>query len=222
MRNVATNPGPAAPRTPHMSTSTSPVVPTDEQLMQSVTDGHSDAIRVLYDRYSRLVYSQARKICAEDGLAEDTTQEVFLALWRNPGKFDTNRRFSTWLLTVTHHKAVDRVRRESTARQRAVSITDEDMERAILPGPAADEAALSSVDGNHVRAALRKLPADQRRAVALAYYGGFTQREVATITGVPIGTVKSRMFTGTQLLRRLLAPLTPELAAAAAGAPTFA
>jgi RNA polymerase sigma-70 factor (ECF subfamily) len=196
-----------------------PVAPTDEQLMQSVANGHVEAIRMLYDRYSRLVHSQARKICAEDGLAEDTTQEVFLALWRDPAKFDTNRRFSTWLLTVTHHKAVDRVRRETTARQRAVSITDENMEHHIPPGPAADEAALSSLDGSHVRAALRKLPVEQRRAVALAYYGGYTQREVATITGVPIGTVKSRMFTGTHLLRRLLTPLMPELAAAA---PTFA
>jgi RNA polymerase sigma-70 factor (ECF subfamily) len=205
-----------------MSTPATSVAPTDEQLMQSVADGHSGAVRELYDRYSRLVYTQARKICADDGLAEDTTQEVFLALWREPAKFDTSRRFSTWLLTVTHHKAVDRVRRETTARQRAVSATDHDMERAIPAGPAVDEAALTSLDGNHVRVALRKLPAEQRRAVALAYYGGFTQREVATITGVPIGTVKSRIFTGTQLLRRLLTPLMPELAAVAAGTATYA
>ena len=196
-----------------MSIPVTSVVPTDEQLMQSVADGHPDAIRVLYDRHSRLVYSQARKICAEDGLAEDTTQEVFLALWRDPAKFDTTRRFSTWLCTVTHHKAVDRVRRETTARKRTISATDEDMERAIPAGPAVDEVALSSVEGNLVRVALRKLPAAQRRAVALAYYGGFTHREVASITGVPIGTVKSRIFTGTQLLRRLLTPLMPELAA---------
>ena len=83
---------------------------------------------------------------------------------------------------------------------------------------------MSAVERNHVRVALRKLPAEQRRAVALAYYGGFTQREVATITGVPIGTVKSRIFTGTQLLRRLLTPLMPEPAAMAhpARAATYA
>jgi RNA polymerase sigma-70 factor (ECF subfamily) len=87
------------------------------------------------------------------------------------------------------------------------------MERSIPAGPAADEAALSSLDGNHVQAALKKLPTEQRRAVAPAYYGGFTQREVASITGVPIGTVKSRMFTATQQLRRQLTPLMPELTA---------
>lgn len=193
-----------------MGTSIAPVAPTDEQLMRSVADGDPEAIRMLYERYSGLVYSQARRICGQDGLAEDTTQEVFLALWRDPAKFDTNRRFTTWLLTVTHHKAVDRVRRERTARQRAVSVADEDMEHHIPPG--ADEAALALVVGDYVRAALRKLPAEQCRALALAYYGGYTQREVATITGVPIGTVKSRMFTGTHLLRRLLTPLMPELA----------
>ena len=194
-----------------MSTSVSPLSPTDEQLMQSVADGDTQAIRTLYDRYARLVYSQARKTCVSDGLAEDATQEVFLALWRDPGKFDTSRRFSTWLLTVVHHKAVDAVRRETTARRRAVSVSEEYMERCIPAGPGADEAALSTVAGDHVRVALKKLPAEQRRAVALAYYGGFTQREVASITGVPLGTVKSRMFNGTQLLRRLLAPLMADL-----------
>lgn len=193
-----------------MRVSASAVSPTDEQLMQSVADGDIEAIRMLYDRYSRLVYSQARRICAEDGLAEDTAQEVFLALWRDPGKFDTSRRFSTWLLTVVHHKAVDTVRRESAARRRAISVTDEYMERCIPAAPAVDETAISRVDGDHVRIALGKLPAEQRQAVALAYYGGFTQREVASITGVPLGTVKSRMFNGMRLLRGLLAPLMPE------------
>jgi hypothetical protein len=75
-----TNPDSLAPRTGHMTLSVAPLAPTDEQLMQALADGHPEAIRTIYDRPSRLVYAQARKICAEDGLAEDTTQEVFLAL----------------------------------------------------------------------------------------------------------------------------------------------
>lgn len=202
-----------------MSISALPVAATDEQLMQRVADGDPEAIRMLYDRYNRLVYSQARRVCVSEGLAEDATQEVFLAIWREPGRFDTSRRFSTWLLTIVHHKAVDAVRRETTARRRAVSVTDEHLEVCVPAGPGADEAALAAVAGDHVRVALTKLPAEQRRAVALAYYGGFTQREVASITGVPLGTVKSRIFNGTRLLRGLLAPLMPELAGvAAAGA----
>jgi RNA polymerase sigma factor (sigma-70 family) len=186
--------------------------PSDEQLMRRIADGDTQAIGLLYDRYSRLVYSQARRICAEDGLAEDTAQEVFLALWRNPGRFDPNRgRFSSWLLTVVHHKAVDAVRRENTARRRMISTTDEYVEKSLPAGPGADEAAMSSVMGSCVQDALNHLPAEQRRAIALAYYGGYTQREVAAITSVPLGTVKSRMYNATQQLRRLLMPLMAEL-----------
>jgi RNA polymerase sigma-70 factor (ECF subfamily) len=185
--------------------------PSDEQLMRRIADGDTAAVGMLYDRYSRLVYSQARRICAEDGLAEDTAQEVFLALWRDPGRFDPHRgRFSSWLLTVVHHKAVDAVRREHTARRRAISIDDEYLERTLPVGPGADETALDLVTGGYVRDALRHLPLEQRRAVALAFYGGYTQREVAAITSVPLGTVKSRTFNGMQRLRRLLTPLVPE------------
>lgn len=196
-----------------MSTRASTVVPTDEQLMQAVADGDTGAIRTLYDRHARLVYSQARRICVSEGLAEEVVQEVFLAVWRAPGRFDTSRRFTPWLLTVAHHKAVDAVRRETTAKRRAVSVSvsDEYLDLCIPAGPGADEAVLSSMAGDHVRAALTKLPVEQRSAIALAYYGGFTQREVASMTGVPLGTVKSRMFNGILLLRRLLAPLMPDM-----------
>jgi RNA polymerase sigma factor (sigma-70 family) len=195
------------------------LAPCDEQLMRRIADGDTRAIGLLYDRYSRLVYSRARRICAEDGLAEDVAQEVFLALWRNPGRFDPNRgAFSGWLLTVVHHKAVDAVRRESSARRRAISIEDESLERSLPAGPGADEAALDLVTGGYVLDALRHLPLEQRRAVALAFYGGYTQREVAAITSVPLGTVKSRMFNGMQRLRRSLVSLVPEPAGTAGGA----
>jgi RNA polymerase sigma-70 factor (ECF subfamily) len=180
--------------------------PPDEQLMQQVGEGSTQALGQLYDRYGRLAYSHARRICADQGLAEDVVQEVFLALWRDPHRFDQSRgRFSSWLLAVAHHKAVDAVRRESSARRHTVPASAAD-ERSVPAGPGADQAALGSVVTGQVRDALGQLPDEQRRAIALAFYGGYTQREVAAITGVPLGTVKSRMYNGVRRLRRVLIP----------------
>lgn len=189
-----------------------PADPPDETLVARVGAGQADAIGQLYERYGRPAYSLARRICGDGGIAEDAVQEAFLALWRDPGRFDPSRgSFGSWMLTLVHHKAVDAVRKESTVRRRTVPASDGD-EWNVPPGPGADQAAMSSVLAGEVRDALGRLPDDQRQALALAYYGGYTQREVAAITGVPIGTVKSRMFTGVQRLRRLLMPLQLETA----------
>jgi RNA polymerase sigma-70 factor (ECF subfamily) len=192
--------------------------PGDAQLVQRVADGDQDALGALYDRYGRPAFSLARRICADDGLAEDVVQEVFLAFWRNPLRFDPVRgAFGTWLLTLVHHKSVDAVRKESAIRRRTVPAAEEGEEWSAPPGPGADQAALGAVVAGQVRDALGELPAEQRRALALAYYGGYTQREVATLTGVPLGTVKSRMFTGLQRLRNVLGPLLTEFMADVTG-----
>jgi RNA polymerase sigma-70 factor, ECF subfamily len=185
--------------------------PIEEQLLRRVTDGDQSALGGLYDRYSRPAFSLARRICADDGLAEDVVQEVFLAFWRDPHRFDAQRgSFGTWLLTLVHHKSVDAVRRESAIRRRTVPAAEDGDEWSAPPGPGADQAALGALAAGEVRDALGRLPADQRQALALAYYGGYTQREVAALTGVPLGTVKSRMFTGVQRLRSVLGPLLGE------------
>ena len=184
-----------------------PAVPTDAELVARLADRDARALDGLYARHGRPAYALARRICADDGLAEDVVQEVFLVLWRDPSRFDPARgSVISWLLTLVHHKAVDAVRREATRRRHHVS-TDEPDERAATPTPAADRAALGSVIGEQVRAALGRLPREQRQALGLAYYGGYTQREVASLTGVPIGTVKSRMFAGVGRLRVLLGPV---------------
>jgi len=188
--------------------------PADEQLVRRIVDGDQTALGGLYDRYGRPAYSLARRICADDGIAEDVVQEVFLAFWRDPKRFDATRgSFGTWLLTLVHHKAVDAVRRESAIRRRTVPAAEDGDEWSAPPGPGADQAALGAIVAGQVRDALGRLPAEQRQALALAYYGGYTQREVATLTGVPLGTVKSRMFTGVQRLRSVLGPLLGEFTA---------
>lgn len=190
----------------------------EDQIIQRVVEGDQRALADLYDRWARPAFSLARRVCADEGLAEDVVQEVFIAFWRAPGRFDPARgAFGTWLLTLVHHKAVDAVRRESAVRRRAVPASEDGEEWSSLPGPGADQAAMGAVVAGQVRDALCRLPDEQREALALAYYGGFTQREVATLTGVPLGTVKSRMFTGVQRLRSVLGPLLGEVASDVGG-----
>jgi RNA polymerase sigma-70 factor (ECF subfamily) len=187
--------------------------PADVQIIQRVVAGDQQALGELYDRWSKPAFSLARRVCADEGLAEDVVQEVFITFWREPARFDPARgAFGSWLLTLVHHKAVDAVRRESAIRRRTVPAAEDGEEWSVAPGPGADQAALGAVVAGQVRDALGRLPNEQREALALAYYGGYTQREVATLTGVPLGTVKSRMFTGVQRLRSVLGPLLGEVA----------
>lgn len=180
---------------------------TDATLLERIVSRRADALEQLYDRFGRPAYSLARRICVDETLAEDVVQEAFLMVWRDPGRFDPARgSVSSWLLTLVHHRAVDAVRREVTRRKRTVPGNLEAEEWNIPAGPGADQAALRAVVAGKVREALTQLPADQREALALAYFGGYTQREVASLTGVALGTVKSRMFTGVRKLRALLGP----------------
>lgn len=189
----------------------------DEELVRAVAAGAQPALAALYDRYGRRAFSLARRVCRDDNLAEDVVQEVFLAFWRDPGRFDPARGgFGTWILTLVHHKSVDAVRRESALRRRTVAAVEEGQESGP-PGPGADQGALRSMEAGQVRDALGRLPAEQREALALAYFGGYSQREVATLTGVPLGTVKSRMFSGMRRLRGVLGPVLGEIATEAKG-----
>lgn len=179
--------------------------PTDVELAARVTVGDRTAFGELYDRYGKPAYSLARRICVDPGLAEDVVQEAFLALWRNPAAYDRSRGgFGTWLMTVVHHRAVDAVRRENTQRRRSVPLADETSELNVTPAEGADQAALTAVVGAEVREALQRLPEDQRQVLALAYLGGYTQIEVAALTGIPLGTVKSRTFAAIRGLRTAL------------------
>jgi RNA polymerase sigma factor (sigma-70 family) len=192
----------------------------DAALLGRLGRGEPAALDALYQRYGRPAYSLARRICADDGLAEDVVQEVFLALWRDPARFDAARgTVASWLMTLVHHKAVDAVRREATRRRHhpTTSEPDEGLAGWAAAGPSAARQALGAVLGEQVRSALRRLPTEQRTALGLAYYGGYSQREVASLTGVPIGTVKSRMFAGVARLRVLLGPVLGPSAADALG-----
>ncbi|MBP2477571.1 RNA polymerase sigma-70 factor (ECF subfamily) [Crossiella equi] len=178
---------------------------TDGELVTQVEQGDRAAFSTLYDRYCRQAYALAKRVCVDAELAEDVVQEAFLTLWRDPGRYVAQRGgFGTWLLTIVHHRAVDAVRRENTQRKRTAAQAEQSLVTQS-DAPGADVEAITEVLGQDVRQALRELTGEQREVIVLAYYGGYTQCEVAARTGLPLGTVKSRMFAAVRRLRGLLA-----------------
>ena len=174
---------------------------SDEALVALVARGHESALAELYDRLGRAAYGLAYRILRDEALAEDAVQEGFLGLWRTAGGFVPERaKASTWLLTIVHRRAVDLVRREERRRTEPFIAGSEPV---ADEGSAADAAWLR-LQRERVQEALRRLPDEQREALELAYYGGFTQSELAERLGQPLGTIKSRMFAGLARLRELL------------------
>jgi RNA polymerase sigma factor (sigma-70 family) len=180
---------------------------SDEALVALAARSEQSALAELYDRYSRPAYGLALRILRDESLAEDAVQEAFLAVWRTAPRFVPEKgKASTWILTLVHRRAVDVVRREQ--RRHADSL-----EQAPEPGGGgADEEAWLRLQRERVQTALKQLPDQQREALELAYYGGFTQSELAERLGQPIGTIKSRMFTGLSRLRELLGDTAMETA----------
>ena len=175
---------------------------SDEALVALVARGDESALGELYDRVGRIAFGLAMRVLRDEQLAEDAVQEGFLAVWRSAAGFRAERaKASTWILTLVHRRAVDLVRREE--RRRAEPLSDETA-AASGASEATDEAAWLRFERERVQAALGQLPDIQREALELAYYGGFSQSELAERLGVPLGTIKSRMFAGLARLRELL------------------
>jgi RNA polymerase sigma-70 factor (ECF subfamily) len=174
---------------------------SDEALVALVARGDEGALAALYDRFGRVAYGLALRILRDGALAEDAVQESFLAIWRGAQRYVAERgKASTWILTLVHRRAVDVVRREERRRTEPL----EHAPQADTATGGADEEAWLRLRRERVQDALRRLPDAQREALELAYYGGFTQSELAERLGEPLGTIKSRMFTGLARLRELL------------------
>ncbi len=173
---------------------------SDEAVVALVARSDELALAELYDRFGRTAYGLALRVLRDRSLAEDAVQEAFLIAWRTADTFMPERaRASTWLLTLVHRRAVDLVRREQRRRADPIETAGERAGEG-----AADEAVWLRYERERVQAALRQLPDQQREAIELAYYGGFSQSELAERLGQPIGTIKSRMFSGLARLRDLL------------------
>jgi RNA polymerase sigma factor (sigma-70 family) len=178
---------------------------SDEALVALVARADEEAFAELYDRFGRVAHGLALRILRDPVLAEDAVQEGFIAVWRSAARFVAERaKASTWILTLVHRRAVDLVRREQPRR-------GEPLEVAPQPtGADTEEEAWLRLRRTRVQDALKNLPDKQREALELAYYGGFTQSELADRLGEPIGTIKSRMFSGLTSLRNMLAEPTIE------------
>jgi RNA polymerase sigma-70 factor (ECF subfamily) len=174
----------------------------DAVLLAELSAGNETALEALYERYGAACYRLACRILGDSHLAEDIVQQVFTALWQGSGYDSSRGALSTWLLGVTHHKSVDMVRREE--RRRADHL---DARTAELPasGPGPEDLAWEGLRAQHTREALRELSAEHREVLLLAYYGGYTQSEIADLTGLALGTVKSRTLHAMRRLRTLLA-----------------
>jgi RNA polymerase sigma-70 factor, ECF subfamily len=175
----------------------------DEDVMQLVQDGDARAFEVLYDRHAGAAFSLAYRIVGHAAGAEDVTQEAFVSVWRSRLRYDAQRgSVRTWVLGIVHNRAIDGLRRNTAHDRRRGSIEGAE-ERLEAPERTEVEAARRE-DARTVQRAMTQLPDDQRRAIELAYFGGFTHSEIAEIMDTPLGTVKGRVRHGLDKLRRQL------------------
>ena len=183
---------------------------SDEALVALVARSEESALAELYDRFGRVAYGLALRILRDEALAEDAVQEAFLAVWRNAGRFMPERGEGEHVDPDARPPPRRRSRAPRGAAARGAAHRDR---RPGGVGGSAEEDAWLRFERERVQAALKQLPDQQREAIELAYYGGFTQSELAERLGEPLGTIKSRMFTGLARLRELLAdPDTGEAA----------
>jgi RNA polymerase sigma-70 factor (ECF subfamily) len=178
----------------------------DAGLVELVGKADPEALAVLYQRHGTACYRLAFRVTANQVLAEDAVQEAYTGLWRDPAAYQPGQgSVRAWLLGLARHKAVDAVRRETAQQRRQdAHAVQKALDPPAAPDPAA-AAAWAGIRAEKVRAALAELPEPQRHALALAYFGGYTQREIAKLTGVPLGTVKTRMFAAMRRLQIRLA-----------------
>ena len=176
--------------------------PADEALIAALAGNELDALDALYDRYNRVAFSMAYRVVGDRLAAEDVVQDAFLSVWRRAKSFQSERGSArTWLMSIVHHRAIDKLR-SNASMPNFVPLDVVQQRESDAPGTWAQ--VWSSLNGDAVRSALEKLPADQKKSIELAFFSGYTHVEIATLMGVPLGTVKGRMRIGLQKLKAML------------------
>ncbi len=174
----------------------------DARLAERIRAGQAEALGELYDRHASTALATALRVVGSREEAEDVVHEAFVAVWRKIDRFDAERgALRAWLMTVVRNRAIDRVR----ARRPRIDLDDADERSLLRTGPNPTwEAALARASASDIQVALAGLPDEQRRAVELAYFEGYTYREVADMTGVPPGTANGRLRLALAKLREAL------------------
>jgi len=168
-------------------------------LLQRVAAGDRAAFAELYDSLSARAFGLILRVLVDRSQSEEVLQEVFLEIWQSAGRFTPNRgQGRSWVLTIAHRRAVDRVRSSQSSVDRDVRAGFRDMDVAY---DAVSERVELKMEGRRVVDALAALPDAQKEALTLAYFGGYSQSEIATLVGAPLGTVKTRMRDGLSRLR---------------------
>ena len=175
----------------------------DEEVMQLVQRGDPRAFELLYDRHGGAAYSLAYRIVGKQAAAEDVVQEALLSIWRSRRRYDPTRgSVRTWILGIVHNRAVDGLRRSSVHERRRESL--DVVEERFEARERTDVEVARREEARSVRGALDTLPTEQRQTIELAYFGGFTQSQIAELMEQPVGTVKGRMRLGLDKMRREL------------------
>lgn len=170
---------------------------SEQELMRQLVAGDEDAVRTLYARFGRSVYTLGLRLLGSNEGAEELTQDVFLTAWRKGGRFDSTRgRLSTWLMAIAHNMAVDRLRHDRGVARPSLVFMEE------LPEPAPIDEEEGMIERDQARRALAGLSPAERRLLSQAYFYGWTAREIAEADGIPLGTVKTRLRTALIKLRR--------------------
>jgi RNA polymerase sigma-70 factor (ECF subfamily) len=176
-----------------------PAAVVQQELLEKVALGDQQAFSRLYDLVAPRVFGLVKRLLRDHAQSEEVTQEVFLEIWQSATRFDPNKGgATTWILTMAHRRAVDRVRSSQSSRDRdtRVGIRDHKVDYDNV-----SETIEIRLEHERVEKAMTRLTELQRQAVSLAYYGGYSHREVAEMLSVPIGTVKTRLRDGMIRLR---------------------
>ena len=177
----------------------------DEELMPFIGEKDPEAFEVFYDRHGGVAYSLAYRILGERSAAEDCTQEAFISIWRSGARFDRTRgSVRSWMLSIVRNRAIDALRSKA-GKAPKLTFDDDAILEAQPSGELTETEAMRHETASEVRGAIEQLPGDQSKVIELAYFGGFSQSEIAGMLNVPLGTVKGRMRLGLEKIRGRLA-----------------